>query len=129
MELIQRERFEEFQKASHTARLLGILLGADVEALAHAEENLEFAVYQTAWNPTILREKLRESHLVIAKQRQEREADEALLRSAANMSNPKPPTQNPNAPSERGGAVGSGLGPAAHTRRGVTPTWYRGHDG
>ena len=129
MELIQRERFEEFQKASHTARLLGILLGADAEALAHAEENLEFAVYQTAWNPTILREKLRESHLAIAKQRQEREADEALLRSAANMSNPKP--QNPNATAGRDGAVGSGsgLGPAAPSVRGVTPTWYRGHDG
>jgi hypothetical protein len=85
-EVIQRERFEEFQKTAYLGRVLGLLWGADPEALRRAEEVLEFAIYQTAWDPEHIRRHLENARRVAHQQREERLRDAHLLDRVASYS-------------------------------------------
>ena len=84
--MIQRERFEEFQKATYLGRVLGLLWGADPDRLRRAEETLEFAIYQTAWDPEAVRSHLQEARAVANKQREERLRDARLMDRVASYS-------------------------------------------
>jgi hypothetical protein len=86
VEVIQRERFEEFQKAAYLGRVLGLLWGADPEQLRRAEEMLEFAIYQTAWDPEVVRSHLQEARTVAHRQREERLRDARLMDRVASYS-------------------------------------------
>jgi hypothetical protein len=85
-EVIQRERFEEFQKAAYLGRVLGLLWGAEPHALRRAEEALEFAIYQTAWDPEHVRRHLENARKVAHQQREERLRDAHLLDRVASYS-------------------------------------------
>lgn len=86
VEVIQRERFEEFQKTVHLSRVLGLLWGADPKALRRAEEALELAIYQTAWDPDAVRRHLEESRDAADRQREERLRDARLMDRVASYS-------------------------------------------
>ena len=82
-EVIQRERFEEFQKTAHLGRLLTILMGGSPQGLQRAEEELELAIYQTAWNPGHVRDRIHRAQQVADAQREERLRDARLLDKVA----------------------------------------------
>lgn len=84
--MIQRERFEEFQKTAYLGRVLGLLWGAEPDALRRAEEVLEFAIYQTAWDPEHIRHHLENARRVAQQQREERLRDAHLLDRVASYS-------------------------------------------
>jgi len=86
VEVIQRERFEEFQKATYLGRVLGVLWGADPARIRRAEEALEFAIYQTAWDPEAVRSHLLQARAVADKQREERLRDARLMDRVASYS-------------------------------------------
>lgn len=86
VEVVQRERFEEFQKTVHLSRVLGLLWGADPKALRRAEEALELAIYQTAWDPEAVRRHLQAAREVADKQREERLRDARLMDRVASYS-------------------------------------------
>ena len=118
VEVIQRERFEEFQKAAYLGRVLGLLWGADPQALRRAEEALEFAIYQTAWDPEHVRQHLENARSVAHQQREERLRDAHLLDRVARYSDDD----------------GDDLSfPAANTKHpklaGVTDAWKNGDAG
>ena len=86
VEVIQRERFEEFQKAAYLGRVLGLLWGADPARLRRAEEALELAIYQTAWDPEAVRSHLQAAREVATRQREERLRDAHLMDRVASYS-------------------------------------------
>lgn len=86
VEVVQRERFEEFQKAAYLGRVLGLLWGAEPQAIRRAEEALEFAIYQTAWDPEHIRHHLESARKVAHQQREERLRDARLLDRVASYS-------------------------------------------
>ena len=86
VEVIQRERFEEFQKAAYLGRVLGVLWGVDPARLYRAEEALEFAIYQTAWDPEAVRSHLQEARTVAMRQREERLRDARTMDRVASYS-------------------------------------------
>jgi hypothetical protein len=86
MEVVQRERYEEFQKTAHLGRVLGLLLGADPEGLRRAEETLEFAIYQTAWDPEAVRQHLQAARGAAERQREARLRDARLMDRVAGYS-------------------------------------------
>lgn len=85
-EVVQRERFEEFQKSAYLGRLLGGMFGVDERVLRKAEELLEFAVYQTAWNPEQIRQRLATARRVAQQQREARLRDARLMDRVASYS-------------------------------------------
>jgi hypothetical protein len=84
--VIQRERFEEFHKTAHLGRIFGLLWGADPADIRRAEESLEFAVYQTAWDPERLRQHLATAREVAERQREERLRDARIMDRVASYS-------------------------------------------
>ena len=86
VEVIQRERFEEFQKAAYLGRVLGLLWGAQPDQLRRAEEALEFAIYQTAWDPEAVRQHLQDARVVAERERDERLRDARLMDRVATYS-------------------------------------------
>jgi hypothetical protein len=86
VEVVQRERFEEFQKATYLGRVLGILWGADPASIRRAEETLEFAIYQTAYDPETVRKRLQTAREVAHRQREERLRDAHLMDRVASYS-------------------------------------------
>lgn len=66
--------------------MLGLLWGAEPQALRRAEEALEFAIYQTAWDPEHIRRHLENARKVAHQQREERLRDARLLDRVASYS-------------------------------------------
>lgn len=86
VEAIQRERFSDFHRSVYLGRVLGLLLGATPEGLQRAEESLEFAVFQTAFDPEQMRQRLEEAQRLAAVQREERLRDARLMDRVASYS-------------------------------------------
>lgn len=86
IEVIQRERYEEYHKAVHTGRIVALALGADFDIVQRAEEFLEYAVFQTAWDPAAVRDRMDHAKRVAARERSARERDARLLAETASYS-------------------------------------------
>jgi len=65
---------------------MGLMLGASAEQLQSAEESLELAVYQTAWNSEVIRSRMQKAKEVADAHRDERIRDVNLLRQVASYS-------------------------------------------
>lgn len=70
----------------YLGRVLGLLWGADPAGLRRAEEALELAIYQTAWDPEAVRRHLQDAREVANKQREERLRDARLMDRVASYS-------------------------------------------
>ncbi len=89
--MIQRERFEEYQKHIYLGRTLMLLLGSDVKhvpQLARAEELLELAIFQTAYDLTSIRQQMETARNAAMAARNERLRDAELLAKVASYGEP-----------------------------------------
>ena len=83
IEVIERERYAEFHKTVHTARLVGLLMGSSPSALREAEDMLELAIFQTAFNPEAIRKRIKDARTVANKFRNERHRDSDIMAKVA----------------------------------------------
>lgn len=85
-EMIQRERFEEFEKFAFIGRMVGIALHVPAKTMAHLEDVLSLAVFQTAYDPGEIQHQLQETRERIAKEREARMREAKLLAKVASYS-------------------------------------------
>lgn len=81
--MIQRERFEAYQKNVHLGRILARLFGTAGTQLAQLEEVLELAIFQTAYNPHEVRKHMERAQRVAQKGREARLQDARVLSKVA----------------------------------------------
>lgn len=84
--MVNRERYEEFHKTVHVARVVGLALGFPSERIYAAEEALELAIFQTAYDPNAIRRRMQKAASVAKQQREKRLRDARLMDSVASMS-------------------------------------------
>lgn len=85
-EMVQRERFEEYQKQLYLGRMLILLMGSDttnVPQIARAEELLELAIFQTAYDPREIRRQMEIVNTTMREEREKRLRDARLLAKVA----------------------------------------------
>jgi hypothetical protein len=85
-EVIKRERYEEFHKHAFLGRIIAMALGVDVKMLARAEETLELAIFQTAYDPRAIRKQMERAREVALTERAERMRDARMLESVSRLS-------------------------------------------
>lgn len=85
-EMIQRERFEEYQKHLFLGRILAMVFGVDSVQMSRAEELLELAIFQTAYDPREVRKQMEIARTVAQQEREERLRDARLLAKVASYS-------------------------------------------
>lgn len=89
--MIQRERFEEYQKHLYLGRTLALVLGGEmtnVPQMTRAEELLELAIFQTAYDPREVRRQMEIARDVAMAEREERLRDARLLAKVASYGEP-----------------------------------------
>jgi hypothetical protein len=89
--MIQRERFEEYQKHLYLGRTMAFLFGGEmtnVPQMARAEELLELAIFQTAYDPREIRKQMEIANAVAMAEREERLRDARLLAKVASYDEP-----------------------------------------
>lgn len=87
--MIQRERFEEYQKHLYLGRTFTLLFGSemsDTSQMARAEELLELAIFQTAYDPREVRRQMERAQALASAKREERLRDARLLAKVASYS-------------------------------------------
>lgn len=84
--MIQRERFEEYQKHIYLGRVLATIFGANGAQMARIEEMLELAIFQTAYDPQEIRRQMETARDVARREREERMRDARLLAKTASYS-------------------------------------------
>lgn len=85
--MVQRERFETYQKQLYLGRMLILLMGSDttnVPQIARAEELLELAIFQTAYDPREIRKQMEIVNATMREERGKRLRDARLLAKVAN---------------------------------------------
>lgn len=85
-EMVQRERFETYQKQVYLGRMLILLMGsatANVPQIARAEELLELAIFQTAYDPREIRRQMEIVNATMKEEREKRLRDARLLAKVA----------------------------------------------
>lgn len=85
-EMVQRERFETYQKQVYLGRMLILLMGSDtanVPQIARAEELLELAIFQTAYDPREIRKQMEIVNTTMREEREKRLKDARLLAKVA----------------------------------------------
>jgi len=95
-EVVQRERFETFQKNAHLGRVIAMAFGIPREDLMRLEDMLDLAVYQTAYDPEAIQRRLAEARRAAKEFRTERESTAATLARTASYTEPleaPPPTR------------------------------------
>jgi hypothetical protein len=84
--MVQRERFEEYQKHLYLGRVLATIFGATGAQMARMEEMLELAIFQTAYDPQAIRHQMEVAREVARREREERMRDARLLAKVASYS-------------------------------------------
>lgn len=84
--MVNRERYEEFHKTVHVARVLGLALGLSADRLQIAEETLELAIFQTAYDPEAIRARMQRAAEALRRTRELRLRDARIMDSVASMS-------------------------------------------
>jgi hypothetical protein len=87
-ETIQRERYKEFQQHTFLGRILASIFGMDTRQLARAEEALELAVFQTAYDPTQIRESMQRVQAAMRLEREEKLRDARIMSRVASYTEP-----------------------------------------
>lgn len=87
-EMVQRERFEEYQKHIYLGRILAAAFGVTGPSVARAEELLELAIFQTAYDPQEIRHQMEVARDHARQEREERLRDARLLAKVASYSAP-----------------------------------------
>jgi hypothetical protein len=85
-EMVQRERFEEYQKHLYLGRVLMSLFGnetTNTQQIARAEELLELAIFQTAYDPREIRKQMEIVNAAAQAEREKRLRDARLLAKVA----------------------------------------------
>jgi len=82
-ETIQRERYKDFQQHVFLGRIFAQAFGVDERQLARAEEALELAVFQTAYDPVQIGESMRRVQTALRLEREEQLQDARMMARVA----------------------------------------------
>lgn len=85
-EMVQRERYEEFEKFAFIGRMLGSALHVPAKVMAHLEDVMSLAIFQTAYDPSEIQRQLQETRERITKEREVRLREAKLLAKVASYS-------------------------------------------
>lgn len=85
-EMVQRERYEEFEKFAFIGRMIGVALHVPDKVAAHLEDLLSLAIFQTAYDPGEIQRQLQETRERIEKEREVRLREAKLLAKVASYS-------------------------------------------
>jgi hypothetical protein len=84
--MVQRERYETYQKSIFMGRIMAMSFGVAPSQLARAEEMLELAIFHTAYDPRQIQAQMEQAHARILEERNMRLRDARLLQSVARLS-------------------------------------------
>lgn len=82
-EMVQRERFEEFQKTRFLGQILAAAFGLNNAQYARLEHLLDLSIFHTAYNPSKIQEQMELALLQERKEREKRQKDALLLKKVA----------------------------------------------
>jgi glycyl-tRNA synthetase (class II) len=82
---VNRERFEEFTKYNFLGQIMAVAQRVPYDLFKRAQESLRLAIFQTAYDPEAVRERLEEVRRVTEEEREERLRDARLLASVERM--------------------------------------------
>jgi len=84
--MVQRERYETYQKSIFMGRIMAMSFGVAPMQLARVEEMLELAIFHTAYDPRQIQAQMEQAHARILEERNARLRDARLLRNVAKLS-------------------------------------------
>jgi len=84
-EVVYRERFEEYTKYNFLGQILALAQRVPYDFFKQAQEKLKLAIFQTAYDPEAMQQRLEEVRRVTAEEYEARRRDARLLASVEEM--------------------------------------------
>lgn len=85
-EMIERERYEEFEKFAFIGRIISSAMQLNARVLARFEELLSLAVFQTAYDPQQIQQQIQQTRERMEREREARLREAKLLAKVASYS-------------------------------------------
>ena len=84
-EVVNRERFEEYTKYNFLGQIMAVTQRMPHDLFKRAQESLRLAIFQTAYDPEAVQERLEEIRRITEEERDARLRDARLLASVERM--------------------------------------------